>query len=1110
MGKLKLFLTAVLVCLSAGIAFAQTKTVKGNVTAKADGLPIIGAYVQIEGTKLGTITDLDGNFTIPNVPASATHVLVTNMGNKDVRVPIADNLQIVMEDDAEVLESAVVTGMQKVDRRLFTGSAAKIDASTAKLDGIADVSRSLEGRVAGVSVQNVSGTFGTAPKIRVRGATSIYGSSKPLWVVDGVIMSDVIDVSADDLSSGDANTLISSAIAGLNSDDIESFDILKDGSATSIYGARAMAGVIVITTKKGRAGSAQINYTGEYTFRLKPNYSTFNIMNSQDQMSIYQELQQKGYLNYAETANDSDSGVYGKMYQLLSQYDATNGQFGLANTDEAKAAYLRAAEYRNTNWFNRLFTYNIQHNHSVSMSGGTDKSNYYASLSVMDDPGWSLQSKVQRFTANLNMTHKILPNLSMNMIANASYRKQRAPGTLGSSVDAVSGEVKRDFDINPYSYALNTSRALDPNEFYTRNYAPFNILHELENNYMDFNITEFRVQGELSYKPFKSLELTALGAYKYNSTSNEHYILDDSNQAQAYRAMQTTTIRDSNSFLYDDPDNPYEFPVSVLPYGGIFQKTNFAMNGFDFRTTANFNRTFAEKHIVNLYGGMEYNSIERHSTWFRGWGMQYDMGEVANYYYRIFKKGSEEGTEYYTLGNTHERSTAFFANGTYSFAGKYILNGTIRYEGTNKLGKSRSARWLPTWNISTAWNAHEEDFMKSLYPTLSHFSVKASYSLTADRGPAWVDNSLIKILADTPWKPDSGLRESVLYIDGLANDDLTYEKKHELNIGIEAGLFDNRINIAADWYKRNNFDLIGVVNTQGLGGEVQKYGNVAEMKSNGYEISLSTTNIKTKDFSWATNFIYSHSHNEVTKLENTTRAIDLISGTGFTMEGYPVRALFSTKFMGLNAEGLPTFLDQDGNVSVSDIYFQTRMNDKQDWLEYSGSVDPTDVGSLGNTFTYKGLRLNVFVTYSFGNVIRLDPVFKNRYDDLNSMPKEFNNRWVQPGDELKTTIPVIASKMQNRRNTSLSYAYNAYNYSTERIAKGDFIRLKEISLSYDLPKKFVNSIKLNSLSLKLQATNLFLLYADKKLNGQDPEFFNTGGVAIPVPKQFTLTLRVGL
>ena len=154
---------------------------------------------------------------------------------------------------------------------------------------------------------------------RVRGATSIYGSSKPLWVVDGVIMEDVVDVSSDQLSSGDANTLISSAIAGLNSDDIESFEILKDGSATSVYGARAMAGVIVVTSKKGKAGQAKISYTGEYTMRLKPSYSTFNIMNSQDQMSVYQELQQKGFLNYAEISNANSSGVYGKMYELLNK-----------------------------------------------------------------------------------------------------------------------------------------------------------------------------------------------------------------------------------------------------------------------------------------------------------------------------------------------------------------------------------------------------------------------------------------------------------------------------------------------------------------------------------------------------------------------------------------------------------------------------------------------------------------------------------------------------------------------------------------------------------------------------------------------------------------------
>lgn len=400
--------------------------------------------------------------------------------------------------------------------------------------------------------------------------------------------------------------------------------------------------------------------------------------------------------------------------------------------------------------------------------------------------------------------------------------------------------------------------------------------------------------------------------------------------------------------------------------------------------------------------------------------------------------------------------------------------------------------------------------MKSLYPYVSHFALKASYSLTGESGPSWVNNSEVKISSEIPWRPSSGLRESHLYIASLANEDLTFEKKHELNIGFESGFFDNRINFAFDWYKRNNFDLIGLTNTPGVGGEVRKYGNIASMKSNGVELSLTTTNIKTKDFSWSTNFIYSHTKNEVTDLLTSQRVIDLISGTGFAQEGYPNHSIFSIPFKGLNSEGLPTFLNESGNVTVTDINFQNSDPDKLGFLEYSGTSEPTDVGSFGNTFKFKRFTLNVFMTYSFGNVIRLDPVFKNSYSDLSSMPKEFKNRWVVPGDENTTTVPVIASRWQNKKYTSLSYAYNAYNYSTERIASGDFIRMKEISLSYELPSKIVKAMKMNSMSLKLQATNLFLVYADKKLNGQDPEFFNTGGVAVPVPKQFTLTLKLGL
>jgi len=1113
MKKFRFFLAAVLMVLASAVAQAQTKTVKGTVVSAVDGQPLVGATVTVDGnTKYYAITDLDGNFQINNVPSGAKYLIAANLGYKDGQVPVAAQVRIALEEDANVLDAAVATGMYTVDRRLNTGSTVKVDAAEANISGMADISRSLEGRAAGVSVQNVSGTFGTAPKIRVRGATSIYGSSKPLWVVDGVIMEDVVDVSADDLSSGDANTLISSAIAGLNSDDIESFDILKDGSATSIYGARAMAGVIVVTTKKGRAGQNRITYTGEYTYRLKPSYDTFNIMNSQDQMEVYQELQQKGYLNYAETANASDSGIYGKMYQLITQYDASNGTFGLENTQAARNAYLRAAEYRNTDWFDLLFNNTIQHNHSVSASGGSEKANYYASLSVMQDPGWTKQSSVQRYTANVNTGFKISEMLTLNLIGNASYRKQRAPGTINSETDVVSGEVKRDFDINPYSYALNTSRALDPNEYYTRNYSAFNIMHELENNYIDLGVNDIRVQGEIKFKPFQSLEISGIAAYKHAGTTQEHYILDYANQALAYREMSTPAIRDANPFLYKDPENLYGYKYSVMPVGGIYERSENTMDGWDLRATASFNKTFAKDHTLNLFGGAEVSSLDRHNTWFRGWGMQYDFGEIANYDYHVFKQGSEENTQYYKLGNTHVRSAAFFANGTYSYKGKYVLNGTVRYEGTNFLGKSRSARWLPTWNISGAWNAHEEDFMKSLYPVLSHLSLKASYSLTGDR-PS-VTNSFVVIRAYNPWRPFANDKESALAIEQLANLALTYEKKQELNVSLEAGLFDNRVNIAADWYTRNNFDLIGPVTTQGIGGEVDKMGNVASMYSDGVEVSLTTTNIKTRDFTWSTNFIYSHSRNWVSKLESKARMIDLIKGTGFAREGYPVRSLFSLQFDGLNSEGLPTFINEDGQKTVSGIYFQENDPEKLENLVYSGSVDPTDVGSFGNIFTWKGFKLNVFITYSFGNVIRLDPVFKASYDDLDSMPKEFRNRWTVPGDEERTTIPVIASSWQNRVYSSsgnyLSYAYNAYNFSTERVAKGDFIRLKEISLAYDFPKSITQKMHIGSLGLKLQATNLFLLYADKKLNGQDPEFFNTGGVAVPLPKQFTLTLKIGI
>ena len=1101
--KQKLTMTLACLFLLVGSALAQTK-VTGVVTSSEDGQPVTGVSVKVVGTTVGALTNLDGVFTI-TVPNLNSRLQFTYIGMLPKTVKASAQMKVVLEPDSKVLGEVVVTGMQKMDKRLFTGSTSKIDAAKSRLDGVADVSRSLEGRVAGVSVQNVSGTFGTAPKIRVRGATSIYGSSKPLWVVDGVIMEDVTEVNADALSSGDAATLISSAIAGLNADDIESFQILKDGSATSIYGARAMGGVIVVTTKKGKAGTTRINYTGEFTMRLKPDYGNFNIMNSQEQMGIYKEMEADGLISFGRTYRASDSGVYGKMYHLINTYNPATG-YGLANTQAAMYGYLREAEMRNTNWFDELFSNAISSNHSVSLSTGTDKAQLYTSFSYMNDPGWSKQSKVQRYTFNVNALYNLSKKVSVNLIGNAAYRQQRSPGAANQHADGVTGEVSRDFDINPYSYAINSSRALDPNTFYMRNYAPFNIHNELATNYNDYDVIDTKVQAELKYKPITKVELAVLGAYKFSTTTQANRIMEGSNMARAFRAMDDATMRDNNPWLYTDPAQPNSKPFSVLPKGGFYRETKYKMNSWDFRATASYNDVYANDHIVNVFGGMEVNNTDRSRSYFNGVGMQYDMGFLGDYDYRYFKQASEENSLYYWLSNSYGREVSFFGTATYSWKGRYTLNGTVRYEGSNRLGKARSARWLPTWNVSGAWNVHEEAwFAKTFKDVLSHATLKASYSLTGDK-PA-VTNSQIIIESTNIWRPFASDKESGLEVYRFANPDLTYEKKHELNLGVDLGFFKNRINVTLDWYTRNNFDLIGPKVTNGTKGEVSQYMNVASMRSHGEEFAITSKNFVGKDFQWTTDFIFSHVKTKVTSLDTRKRIIDMITGSGFAKEGYAYRSLFSMDYRGLTSSGIPTFINQKGDLVTSNIDFQSYELGN---LVYEGPTDPTFTGSLGNVFSYKGFHLNIFATYAFGNKMRLDPAFSSYYSDLNAMPKEFKNRWTIAGDEAFTDVPAIADLRQIQADSRLNRAYNAYNRSTARVAKGDFIRMKEISLSYDFPQRWISYLHLNTVNLKLQATNLFLIYSDKKLNGQDPEFFNAGGVAIPMARQFTMTLRVGL
>ena len=1103
----KFFLLLVVVCASATM-YAQTKA-SGVVTSAEDGQPIIGASVIVVGTKTATITDLDGAFKI-EVP-KGKKLQFSYVGCKTETLSPKANMSVVLQPDANMVDEVVVNGMQKMDKRLFTGATTKVDAEKAKLDGIADVSRALEGRAAGVSVQNVSSTFGTAPKIKVRGATSIYGSSSPLWVVDGVIMEDAVNVDADDLSSGDAVTLISNAIAGLNADDIESFQVLKDGSATSIYGARAMAGVVVVTTKKGRSGHTSINYTGEFTYRLKPSYSTYNICHSQEQMGISKEMEAKGWLEFSSLANSSTSGLYGQLYTKMDQYNEQTGQFELPFTQAAMNRYLQEAEFRNTNWFDLLFKNNIMMNHSVSIATGSDRANLYASVSAFTDPGWYIDSNVNRFTANLNASFNLSKHLTFTLRTNASTRKQKAPGTLNRSVDVVSGAVNRSFDINPFSYCLNTSRTLDPNGNYKRNYADFNIFDELDQNYIDIGVTDIKFQGEISYKPIMGLEINLLGSYRTNNSTREHFVMNNSNQANAYRAgVDNPNIMYNNTFLYTDPDQPNSLPISVMPKGGIYTVNRNSVSQLDFRGTINYNKVWNDTHIFNVMGGMEANKADYDAYEHTDYGVDYENSRTVIITPALFKQMKEEGTELTSFAKQWNRRLAFFANANYSYKGRYSLNLTGRYDGSNQLGKARSSRWLPTWNVSVGWNAHEAEFFQkcsaSTNGAMTHAALRMSYSLVGEQTTA--SNAYPIFRAYTAWRPQGDMQETGKALASLGNSDLTYEKKNEFNFGIDLGFLKNRINLVTDFYWRDNFDLMGYMNTQGVGGEIRKFANVASMKSHGIEATLTTQNIVTQNWRWSTDLTFSYSKTKITDLLAQTRVIDLVGTSGYTRVGYDHRALFSIPFVGLNDEGVPMIINEDGEVTTTNINFKEY--EKLDFLKYEGPTEPTITGGMNNSISYKNFKLNIFITYSFGNSIRLDPVFSASYSDMSAMPKEFKNRWVIPGDEKVTSVPAIASVRQVKNDYYLGYAYNAYNYSTARVANGGFIRLKDISLTYDLPQSVVNKIRLSSCSVKLDATNLLLLYSDKKLNGQDPEFVNAGGVASPLSKQITFTLRLGI
>ena len=340
---------------------------------------------------------------------------------------------------------------------------------------------------------------------------------------------------------------------------------------------------------------------------------------------------------------------------------------------------------------------------------------------------------------------------------------------------------------------------------------------------------------------------------------------------------------------------------------------------------------------------------------------------------------------------------------------------------------------------------------------------------------------------------------------------------YELNVGIDAGFFNNRLNATIDVYQRNSFDLIDLIRTSGVGGQYYKYANFGDMRTRGIELALNSKNILTDDFKWTTNFTISYMNQEITRLLNTPNTFDMVAGAGRgNIVGFPKGSLFSFNYQGLNSYGLPTFdfglypLNNRAYGNIAGADFLDAQYSKT-YLIYHGSIEPNVNSGLSNTFQYKNWELSFFITAQAGNKIRLNPSFDPAFADLNVFSNEYYNRWIAPGDEWRTEVPALPSQDLIRLigEENIEKAYNTYNYSQNRVADGSFVRMKNISVGYNVSEHFAKKFGLSSIALRGQITNPFLIYSDSRLKGQDPEYYRSGGVSLPTPKQFTLTLNVG-
>ncbi len=1091
----------------------ESRTITGIIQDGADSSPIPGASIFVENNSIsnktsmagiihseaiGTTSDFDGKFTL-KITKNVTSLRVTFMGYKSYTLELdgQKNYTINLTSESAKLQEVVVTGYQKIEKRKVTGAIAKVDMAAIQQAGVASVDQMLIGQVAGVAVTTPSGAPGAPAKIRIRGTASLNGSQDPLWVLDGLPLENQ-DVPKN-YDKDNIDLLVNYSIGGLNPDDIKDITILKDAAATSIYGARAANGVIVITTKKGRSGKMIVNVNTNTFITLRPDFDKLNLMNSNQKVDFELGLASRSDLTYRDSSGEI-SRILNKSNELNT---FRNG--GFSSLSPATQNAINTLRNNNTNWGNLIYQTAINTQHGLSMSGGGEKSDYYFSAGYYDEQGTTIGTGFKRYNLTLKNNYELSDKFKVGI---GIFGSESIKNSYLTDVSSYTNPANYSRNANPYLTPYNADGSYNYDldiTGYSDRYIPFNFLEERANTSYELKTRAIKALLDAEYKITDHLKAYSQLGLQLDHNATEKFAGQNTYYSRRYR--ETSRYFSNGTFNY------------FLPTGGVIDNSNNDLFQYNLKTTLNYSNNFADKHEIEVMAGNELR--RNYQTIIETKGFGFDENTLTTQQIVFPNADMANNPEYrtYRKSQTENAFASFFATASYTYNKKYTIFGSARYDGSDLFGVDPKYKYLPLWSASGAWLVSQENFLRDSN-VVSNLRLRASYGLQGNidknTSPFVVgENKTTTILP--------GQTEPTIVVVSPPNEKLRWEKTTNTNLGADLGLFHNRISIVADVYGRKSTDLLGNRALPLENGFEFTNMNWAQVTNKGFELSIATKNIDRPNFKWTTNFNLAQNKSNVDRIE--VRDTDYMP----SREGRPVNAVFGFKTNGIDENGNPLFINKKGETVNSQTFFglydvfadffpgefsQSNLTAAQfrDLFTYLGDRDPKFTGGITNTFKVGNFDLAVVASFSLNQTVVETPPYKGAELDRGlNYSTAVLNAWSPTNTS--SNLPGITSQTSGTGDSWMAYQWYSggnqiptLNYLDTWVSKMSYMRLNSMRLGYTFPKAFTDQINISSIRLNVEARNLFVISSDFK-GYFDPETY--GNIYTqPVPRSFTLGCNV--